>query len=119
MNNEKNLKAAKCCTNRVSCKDCPICNDGGHDACMIQFANYIVEKEKEPAPAKTGTSTKIKTLHDNDIIRFQICQESARKMLKLKEEFEVAGYEQSKNLTVLMAARGLTISNLLLEIGGE
>lgn len=119
MSEQEILKAVETCiSNSPYCGSCPLKNCDVK--CGVYLAKYIHQHiKKEPAPEATGTSTKIKTLHDNDIIRFQICQESARKMLKLKEEFEVAGYEQSKNLTVLMAARGLTISNLLLEIGGE
>lgn len=80
MNDEKILHAAERCTNGVSCKECPLYGSENYEVCMIQFANYIADKENEPASAPTETSPKETTLHLDDNTLLEICQEAMLKV---------------------------------------
>ncbi|WP_294586609.1 hypothetical protein [uncultured Ruminococcus sp.] len=87
------LKAAEICTmggdHGELCPNCPLDNEKA--ACVLIFAEYI--KEKEPAPAATGTSStkKENTFQIDDSTKSDICQVLASAMstlLALRQEME-------------------------------
>lgn len=78
MNKEEILKAAEHCTIEYSgdCSGCPLSGKG----CISIFTQYIINKENEPAPAGTDTSSKNNNLQLNDTAKLQICQEALEKI---------------------------------------
>lgn len=83
------LKAAEICTmggdHGELCPNCPL--DNGKAACVLVFAEYI--KENEPAPAATGTSSKVSVKEDTDNTHLDdstlldICQEGLEEISKI------------------------------------
>ena len=77
---EETIKVLDCCdSNEHNCEtSCPLFP--GTDAkCAQTIAQNVLryflnKKEKEPAPAATGTSSEVKTLHIDDITETVICQ---------------------------------------------
>lgn len=74
MDKETILKAAEHCTIEYSgdCSGCPLSGKG----CISIFTQYIIDKENEPAPAGTDTSSKKNYYQLNDTAKLQICQEA-------------------------------------------
>ena len=91
MDKETILKAAEHCTIEYSgnCSGCPLSGKG----CISIFTQYIINKENEPAPAGTDTSSKNNNLQLNDTAKLQICQE---KIADIKEDLLLI-YEDMTN----------------------
>lgn len=82
MNKEEIIEMAQTC---VSCdKDCMACNCDDNSICALTFAQYIIDKENEPAPSANDTSSKCNELQLNDNIKSAICQEMIKKFFSLK-----------------------------------
>ena len=78
MTKEEILKAAEHCTIECSgnCSGCPLSGKG----CISIFTQYIINKENEPAPAGTDTSSKNNNLQLNDTANLRICQEQLERL---------------------------------------
>ena len=77
MTKEEIIEMAKqCAENDGNCVNCKWCD---HAGCDVDFAKYIVEKENEPAPAGTDTSSKKNYYQLNDNTKLEICQEAGYK----------------------------------------
>lgn len=91
MTKEEILKAAEHCTIEYSgnCSGCPLSGKG----CISIFTQYIINKENEPAPAGTDTSSKNNNYQLNDSANLAICQE---KIADIKEDLLLI-YEDMTN----------------------
>lgn len=91
MDKETILKAAEHCTIEYSgnCSGCPLSGKG----CISIFTQYIINKENEPAPAGTDTSSKKNYYQLNDNTKLKICQE----VLKEIKESLLLIYEDMTN----------------------
>lgn len=89
MTKEEILKAAEHCTIEYSgnCSGCPLSGKG----CISIFTQYIINKENEPAPAGTDTSSKKNYYQLNDNTKLKICQEV---LLKAVGELEFSTYAE-------------------------
>ena len=77
---EETIKALESC-NTDRCEFCPLNNNP--DCCeLIKKSAMRYLKEKEPAPSANDTSSEVKTLHLDDSILLDICQEG---MLKISD----------------------------------
>lgn len=78
-------KAVNYCTGfTVNCEDCPLSKKDFK--CGVYLAEYL--KEKEPAPAATGTSSEVSKdtgsiLHLDDSTLLDICQEGLEEISKI------------------------------------
>lgn len=71
---EQTIKVLDHCMKHDLCSDCPL--NHVENCCEIARENAIrYLKENEPAPAVTGTSSKVKTLQIDDSTLLEICQE--------------------------------------------
>lgn len=79
MTKEKIIEMAKQCVE--SDGNCASCKWRDHAGCDVDFAEYIIDKENEPAPSGNDTSSNHKnTTTLDDTAKLEICQE---KLLKI------------------------------------
>lgn len=95
MTKEEILKAAKYCAKKTSdlCTSCPMAKI--NIVCPEVFAEYILEKEKKPAPQSSDTSSKVSedtaNLHFNNNAKtkksqaFDFCDRAVANILEIYE----------------------------------
>lgn len=94
MTKEEIIEMAKQCASHKTCDNCKFSNfSDGETDCNTVLAKYIVDKENEPAPAGTDTSSKNNNLQLNDTANLRICQE---KIADIKEDLLLI-YEDMTN----------------------
>ena len=92
MNKEEIIEMAKQCASHKTCDNCKFSNfSDGETDCNTVLAKYIVDKENEPAPAGTDTSSKKNYYQLNDNTKLKICQEV---LLKAVGELEFSTYAE-------------------------
>ena len=86
---ENDIKKAVefCCNDKTMCSGCPL-NEGEYK-CGVYLTQYIAEKENEPAPAPTETSSEVsssdthKSMHLDDSPLLDLYQEELGKIAEI------------------------------------
>ena len=94
---EEIIEMAKQCASHKTCDNCKFSNF--KTDCNTVLAKYIVEKENEPAPAGTDTSSKCNELQSNNTMKLKICQEIAKNLITIQDDqmgdIYTSGYVQA------------------------
>ncbi len=121
MKKEEILKAAEYCLEEEgdSCQGCTLIEHGG--GCTGIFAKYILEKEKEPAPPESDTSSKVSedtaNLHFNNNAKtkksqaFDFCDRAVANILRIYENMtktEQTAFDLGEVYRDMLSARNET-----------
>lgn len=110
---EETIKALESC-NTDRCEFCPLNNNP--DCCeLVKKSAMRYLKEKEPAPAATGTSPEVKTLHIDDTTKSVICQVLSSAMSTIMELYQEMSEEEQKAFDLGEAYKDICFASAELE----
>ena len=117
MDKETILKAAEHCTIEYSgnCSGCPLSGKG----CISIFTQYIINKENEPAPAGTDTSSKENYYQLNDSTKLGICQGALPDLITELKCITYSKDIECMNERILQVAGGLKMLLNIIKSGDE